>query len=382
MNATTGLVLQSPDRKARLRKLVWLVVLIVIGLHVVAGLVAGAFVVARYLMKPEPAFVATKDVRMPAKEREQKMNMAEFDSLAPKPSFNDKLQSLKPAKFSLPELPKIPLDQMVPLDPSAIVSDQVSSMVGAAGTGTGSGQGGSGAGGTGSGMSFFGIQDAGKSVVIVVDTSNSMFLRSQKGQEHRFKFQTIKDQTTQLIDKLGINTRFNVVIYEGGSMAFADENLPATDSNKDAARDWVQGLDEDPGSSIGRRHGGGPKLMEGGGTRLDTAMKQVFKFQPEVIYIITDGEINRGGGSWGKDDDDSSKRGGGRNEHEESNKITERDMIQLIDELQKGLPQPARIHTILYQTHVTRSDEENTIRAIARHNGGKFQTVKAEEAED
>jgi hypothetical protein len=122
--------------------------------------------------------------------------------------------------------------------------------------------------------------------------------------------------------------------------------------------------------------------MEGGGTRLDTAMKQVFKFQPEVIYIITDGEINRGGGSRGKDDDDSNKRGGGRNEHDESNKITERDMIQLIDEFQKGLPQPARIHTILYQTHVTKADEENTIRAIARHNGGRFQTVKAEELKD
>jgi hypothetical protein len=381
MSAATDLALRSPDRKSRLRKLVWTVVLIVVALHIGAGLVAGAFVVARYLMKPEPTFEAAKDVRMPAKEREQKMNMAEFDALAPKPSFNDKLQSLKPAKFSLPELPKIPLDQMLPLDPSAIVSDQVSSMVGAAGTGSGTRQGSGGMGGSGSGMSFFGIQDTGRSVVIVIDTSNSMFLRSQRGEEHRFKFQTIKDQATQLIDKLGINTRFNVVIYEGGSMAFADENLPATDGNKAAARDWVQGLDEDPSASIHRRHGNGPKLMEGGGTRLDTAMKQTFQFQPEVIYIITDGEINRGG-SWGKDDDDSDKRGGRRNERGEGNKITERDMLQLIDELQKGLPQPARIHTILYETHVTKADEENTIRAIARHNGGKFQTVKAEETKD
>jgi hypothetical protein len=382
MSTTTGLVLQAPDRKARLRKLVWMVVLVVIGLHLAAGLVAGVFVVARYLMKPEPTFAATKDVRMPAKEREQKMNMAEFDSLAPKPSFNDKLQSLKPAKFSLPELPKIPLDQMVPLDPSAIVSDQVSSMVGAAGTGSGSGQGGSGMGGTGSGMSFFGIQDTGKSVVIVVDTSNSMFSRSFKGEEHRFKFQTIKDQTTQLIDKLSINTRFNVVIYEGGAMAFAGENMPATDGNKASAREWVQGLDEDPATSIGRRQGDGPKLMEGGGTRLDTAMKQTFKLQPEVIYIITDGEINRSGGRGREEDEDSKPRGGSRNERGEGNKITEREIVGLIEELQKGLPQPARIHTILYETHVTRTDEENAIRAIARRNEGKFRTVKAEETKD
>lgn len=370
------------DKKARLRRLIWFVVIAVVALHVIAGLIAGALVVARYFMKPEATFEATRDVRMPAKEREQRMNMAEFDSLAPKPSFNDKLQSLKPAKFSLPELPKIPVDEMLPLDPSAIVTDQVSSMIGAAGTGSGAGDGGSGSGGTGgSGMSFFGIKDSGKSVVIVVDTSNSMFERSRKGVMHHFNFKTIKDQTTQLIDKLSINTRFNVVVYEGGSMAFSNANVPATDANKAAAREWVQGLEEDPDVSIGRRSGGGPKLMEGGGTRLDTAMRQTFKFQPEIIYIITDGEINRGGGSYGgnRDNDD---RGGNRRNDTDANKIGEREMVQIIEDLQKTLPQPARIHTLMYQTSVVRPEEVQTLRAIARRNSGKFRQVKAEETRD
>jgi hypothetical protein len=372
------------DKKSRLRKLAWTVVIIVVVAHVLAGLVAGALVVARYFMKPEATFEATKDVRMPAKEREQRMNMAEFDSLAPKPSFNDKLQSLKPAKFSLPELPKIPVDEMLPLDPSAIVTDQVSSMVGAAGTGSGSGEGGSGSGGTGgSGMSFFGIQDHGKSVVIVVDTSNSMFERSKKGVLHHFNFKTIKDQTTQLIDKLSINTRFNVVVYEGGSMAFSDGNIPATDTNKAAAREWIQGLSEDPQMSIGRRAGSGPKLMEGGGTRLDTAMRQTFKFQPEIVYIITDGEINRGGGGYGGGNpDDNDNRGGNRRDDGGSNKISEKEMVQVIEDLQKTLPQPARIHTLMYQTSVERPEEVQTLRAIARRNSGKFRQVKAEESKD
>ncbi len=387
---STGSILIPVDKTSRLKKLIWMVVIIVVLLHVAAGLIAGALVVARYFMKPEATFEATKDVRLPAKEREQKMNMMQFDSMAPKPSFNDKLQSLKPAAFSLPELPKIPVSDMLPLDPSAIVTDQVSSMVGAAGTGNGAGTGGGGSAGAtgGSGMSFFGIQDSGKSVVIVVDTSNSMFERSKKGVLHHFDFKTIKDQTTQLIDKLSINTRFNVVIYEGGSMALAAENLPATDQNKALARDWVQGLDEDPASSIGRRAGSGPKLMEGGGTRLDTAMRQTFKFQPEVIYIITDGEINRGGGRGGGGGDNDNRgagnnrgntRGGGNGA---PNKIGEKEMVQIIEDLQKTLPQPARIHTLMYQTSVEKADEVQTLRAIARHAGGRFRAVKADETRD
>ncbi|MGH8046784.1 MAG: hypothetical protein ACREKL_06025, partial [Chthoniobacterales bacterium] len=76
--------LEIADRKARFKKLFWTVFLIVILLHVLAGLVAGAIIVARILLKPEATFEAPKDVRMPAKEREQKMNMAQLDSLAPK----------------------------------------------------------------------------------------------------------------------------------------------------------------------------------------------------------------------------------------------------------------------------------------------------------
>lgn len=350
-------VLEKAGEQKRLRRLVVTILIAVVLIHVIAGVLAGAIVVARYLLSPPAQFEVRKEMKLPAKEREHRMNMSEFDAMAPKPSFNDKLQSLNPSKFALPEVPKIPMDQMLPLDPSEIVSDQVASIVGQ-GVGSGAGMGGSGGGGTGSGMSFFGIQDTGKSVVIVVDTSNSMFERSRRGQMHRFDFKTIKEQATQLIDKLNINTRFNVVIYEGGSMALTKELMPATDANKAAAREWIEGLSEEPSASIGNRGGRGPKLMEGGGTRLDTAMKQTFGFQPEVIYLITDGEINRG-----------------------EEKIDEREMLQIVSDLQAGLAAPARIHTILYETAVVRPEEERTIKALARRNGGKSRTVKAKEIE-
>jgi len=205
-------------------------------------------------------------------------------------------------------------------------------------------------------MSFFGIKDQGKSVVIVVDTSNSMFERSSRGTMYHFNFKTIKDQATELIQKLSINTRFNVIIYEGGSMAFAESNLPANDENKAAATQWINDLSEDPEMSISGRSGNGPKLMEGGGTRLDTAMKQIFQMQPEVVFLITDGEINRGN----------------------FDAIPEREMLDIIGKLQAGMSQPARIHVIHYLTSVTKGDEVKTLRSIARRNEGRFRQVKAE----
>lgn len=350
-------MLEKGGEKKRLRKLIITIFIVVVVIHLLAGVLAGVFVVARYLLSPPATFEVQKEMSLPAQEREHRMNMSEFDAMAPKPSFNDKLQSLSPSEFALPDVPKIPMDQMLPLDPSEIVSDQVASIVGQ-GVGSGAGTGGSGGGGTGSGMSFFGIQDTGRSVVIVVDTSNSMFERTRRGQLYKFNFKTIKEQALQLIDKLNINTRFNVVIYEGGSMALTPELMPATDANKAGAREWIDGLSEDPGASIGSRPGRGPKMMEGGGTRLDTAMKQTFKFQPEIIYVITDGEINRG-----------------------AEKIEEREIMQIVSDLQSGLSEPARIHTILYETSVVRPEEERTIKSLARRNGGKSRTVKAEESE-
>jgi hypothetical protein len=342
------------------RRTIILVLLISLGIHAGAAFVAGVWIVARYFIPPPATFVAKKSVTIPPKLVEQRMQSAEFDAAAPKPSFDDKMASLRPTDFALPDLPKMPVEDMMPIDPSTVVNASADSLVGSGGNGSGSGNGNGGGGfGTGaSAVSFFGIKDTARRVVIVVDTSNSMFERSRNGQLHTFDFKAIKDETVRLIGGLGVNTQFNVVIYEGGSMAWKEEFLPASDPNKQEATAWVRELDEDPESSIGRRKGKGPKLMEGGGTRLDTAMKQTFAMQPDVIFIITDGEINRG-----------------------DEKIEAKEMLDIIEELQRGLPEKARIHVVHYVTAVVRKEEQDLLKSIARRNGGRFTEIKADEAQ-
>jgi hypothetical protein len=350
-------------RRARLRRLAWTVVGIVVLLHVAVGIVAGLFVIARHLAKPESTFQRARDVSMPATEREQRMNMAAFDALAPKPSFNDKLRALKPAPILLPELPKMPMDQMLPLDPAEIVSDQVASLAGASAAGGGSGQGASGNGGDGSGVSFFGIQDTAKSVVIIVDTSDTMFVRSLDGKKHHFKFSTIKDETARLINGLNPASRFNVVIYEGGAMAFSAQNFAATDANKDAAAKWIQSLSENPKASINMRPTQGPKLMEGPGTRLDTGFRQAFQMKPDVIYLITDGQVTSPTGAI-------------------EPRTIDREIRETLRDLQAGLETPARIHVIYYVTAEARAEEARRLRAIAANNHGQFTQVQAVEKEN
>ena len=117
----------------------------------------------------------------------------------------------------MPELPEVPVDQMIPLDPSELISDQLASLSGSPGLGTALGKGLAGGQGTGSGMSFFNIKDNARSVVIMIDVSASMFGRTgdldysssklvRKGKDQ--VFQTIRDEASQLIDSLSVNTLF------------------------------------------------------------------------------------------------------------------------------------------------------------------------------
>ena len=51
-------------------------------------------------------------------------------------------------------------------------------------------------------LDFFGIQDDARRVVIVLDTSNSMFQRVRHGERYIFDFQVIKDEVNELIEGL------------------------------------------------------------------------------------------------------------------------------------------------------------------------------------
>lgn len=112
------------------RALISSVIIGSIVVHVIALILFGLWTVAKHFTRPEARFEMKKVVKIPPKTPEHKMNVAQHEAMAPKPVFNDKLVSTRPTDFALPELPQVNMDQMLPLDPSELISDQVSGLVG------------------------------------------------------------------------------------------------------------------------------------------------------------------------------------------------------------------------------------------------------------
>jgi len=345
--------LEKADQKKRLRKLIVTILLVVIGIHVAGLVVAGALVVARYFMSPPAQFEVKRDIRLPAQERQHRMNMAEFDALTPKPSFNDKMASLRPTDFALPDLPQIPMDQMLPLDPSEIVADAVSSLVGAAGVG-GGGAGAGGLGGSGTGFSFMGIQANGRRIALLFDVSGSVVNKAEKS---GMPMSRIREETIKLIDSLGINTRFGLYQFVRNYKPFREELLPATGPNKEAAVEWINTQWSESGQMsagrgvISRYPNGLPILLE-----------DVFKQQPDVIFIVSDGSFWR------------TLPGSGSGTPPQE-KIDYRELRRHIDALQKNLPVPAVINFIGFEM---RPEEKRELQSIIRANRGRLREIGAD----
>ncbi len=278
------LVSEAGWTKARRRKLILTIVLAAVGLHLLFGLFAGVWVIAKYLLPPPAIFEVKKDIRLPAKQREHRMNMAAFDALTPKPTFNDKMQSLRPAAFSLPELPKMPMDQVLPLDPSEIISDQVSSLVGTAGSG-GGGQGAGGLGGLGEGFSFMGIASKGRRILLLFDVSSSVKTKAEKA---GVPLARIRDETKRLLDQLPINARFGMIQFTQNYKPYLTELVPASDANRERAKQWLdeewveEGTMSASSKVVSNRRG------------ILGILELAAQMQPDVIFLISDGSFQSG----------------------------------------------------------------------------------------
>ncbi|MBU6181332.1 MAG: hypothetical protein KGR46_00775 [Verrucomicrobia bacterium] len=276
MASVETLLSESDIQKKRRRNMIISIILGVVILHVGAGVIAGIFVVAKYIFPPPANFVVKKDVRLPAKKREHKMNMAALDAAAPKPTISDRMQSTRPTAFSLPALPEIPLDQALPLDPSQLIAENVSSLATADGIGTG-GVGSAGAAGFGDkGVSFLGIQSAGSRILIMFDVSKTV---KNKAQEAGIPFTKIKDETMTLIDKLPITSRFGIISFGQLYKSFSSDLLPKTKSNSDAVKSWMEAEWESTKNTT--------KNMRGIVGVLDYAAT----LKPDLIYLISDGSF-------------------------------------------------------------------------------------------
>lgn len=296
--------------------------------------------------------ILPKTVYLPQRTLEHQAALAEFHQYASTPAALETISTQSLLADALPDLPAVSPDETFLIDIQGPIVDSLALLDGSDLESVLAALDSSGAA-----VDFFGIEENAERYVILIDCSNSMFERSRNRVLRRFDFQTIKAEAQRLVEQLNANTLFNVAIYEGGSLAWKPYLVPGNTTNKHVASEWIQAINEHPSASISSRRSSGPKLIEGGGTRLDTGLKQAFSFDPDVIFVVTDGEINRG----------NFKR------------IPEEEILQAIDELQSPLTEKVRIHLIHYETAVAKESEIAAMRAIASRNQGQFRRIKATE---
>jgi hypothetical protein len=272
------------------RRIILTVVLVSVGVHAIAAIAAGIVIVARFLAEPPAEFQVAKDIRLPAQEREHKMNMAAFDGMAPKPSFTDKLQSLRPAALALPELPRIPMDQLLPLDPAEILTDQVAALTGPGGPGSAIAVGAGGVGGLAdTGFSFMGIESKGKRILLIFDVSASVLNKARKS---GISLEKIKEETVSLLQQLPINARFGLVQFTQNFKAFREELVAATSTNRDAAKAWI----DEEWVETGSMQASAKVTKNSRG--VVGVLELASRMWPDVIFLISDASFQwREGGS-------------------------------------------------------------------------------------
>jgi hypothetical protein len=331
------------------RRTVILVLTLSIAVHVALGLGAAAWIVAKYFAPPPATFVSKPPVKIPPKIQEQKMAASEFEAMSAKPSFDDRMSSTRATDFALPDLPKISTENMVPLDPSSLVSDSISSLVSGTGSGYGNGAGGGdglggGGDGLGTGFTFLGIPSQGKSVVIAFDVSLSVVTKATRS---GMPLEKIRDEAQELLGKLSINTSFGLMQFTRGFMLFRKELVPPTDANKAAAKDWLQNEFTTQGSLFGK------KVVQTNPNGIEAVLNAIFDLNPDVAFLISDADFQRGFS--------------GANEQ-----VPWPDVEKVMKTRNEGRATPLIIHFIGFQM---KKDQKDEMSKIIRRYGGRVREL-------
>ncbi len=116
---------EAARRRTRLRKLAVSVIVVSICLHLVGGIAAFFWVIARYFEKPKAQFEVVRQLPVQPEKRKQQMETEQVASLRPKPVFDSRIQSLRPTEFALPDMPELPVDQLVEIDTDSLLNEQI-----------------------------------------------------------------------------------------------------------------------------------------------------------------------------------------------------------------------------------------------------------------
>ena len=244
-------------------------------------LAAAGIVVVRVLRTPEPEFAAVVDVEVPPEPWEQELEEGAVDAGAA--AAQSELERVR-VDLPLPEGPVLPA--YAPGAPSETASADLLSglaqgfldQAGFAGLSSASTAGGA--------ASFFGVEDTGDRIVLIVNTSASVLRRARA---RGVSIERIQSEVVSVVEGLDPRCEFGLVHFSQGVRLFAPRLAPATPANRKVFSDWV---------SASLR--GNPPVREGApSTGHEAALEEALALEPDVIFLVTDGQLERRVGSPG-----------------------------------------------------------------------------------
>ena len=269
------------------------------------------------------------------------------------------------AKVALPEMPEMPTASTDVFANRAIGLGGAGNAFGATGTPGGGG------GGGGSGINFFGLRTRAKSIVFLVDVSDSMVLplprakgapalpkSAEKGPQ---TYKGLETEITRGIRNLDKGMNFSLVCFAGDVEPYKQTLVPANDLEKERAIKWLQA--HNPGlnligerKALERADAGFDKKagattsvtkFNHAGTRTMAALDYAFAMNPDAICMVSDGVPTDGG-------------------------YKSKEILPKVQEKQKQLPRPTVINVVAFLAE----DGFQFMQDLAAQNQGSFKEIK------
>ena len=130
-----------------------------------------------------------------------------------------------------------------------------------------------------SAAALFGVQDSGRRIVVIVNTSASVV---RKARNAGVSIERLHEEVIELINGLQSSTLFGIVQFSQGSRRFAPHLAPAITRNREAATDWIRA-----------ELRGNPPVGDEELVGHEAGLALALDLEPDVIFLITDGSLNK-----------------------------------------------------------------------------------------
>lgn len=149
---------------------------------------------------------------------------------------------------------------------------------------------------SGGSVSFFGSKSQTRKLVYVVDVSGSMQFQGEGG---KTRIQLLREELKRSVSALPLSVRYQIILFSNKAWFAGDEPevkgfMPtgADDPDNYSSRPLVRATQSQKRRTLADID----EITSGGGTNWRLPLKMAMKLEPDLIYFMTDGEIDTDSG--------------------------------------------------------------------------------------